>query len=147
VLGNGRPAVSPHEQPVPIASVAKVMTAYVVLKHYPLRAGASGPRFVVGRDDVVDTEARRREGQSVVDVRAGEQLAERDALMAVLLPSANNVAVLVARQVSGSVASFVAQTTRTYWLPVAGEVTNTNTLLGQDGFVGMKTGSDGPAGG
>ena len=32
--------------------------------------------------------------------------AERDALMAILLPSANNVAVLVARQVSGSVASF-----------------------------------------
>ena len=35
VLGNGRPAVSPHEQPVPIASLAKVMTAYLVLKHYP----------------------------------------------------------------------------------------------------------------
>jgi D-alanyl-D-alanine carboxypeptidase (penicillin-binding protein 5/6) len=196
VLGNGRPAVSPHQQPVPIASVAKVMTAYVVLKHYPLRAGDSGPRFVVGQDDVADTEARRREGQSVVDVRAGEQLTERDALMAILLPSANNVAVLVARQVSGSVASFVAEmnrtaralgmshttytdpsgygdgtvstaldqlrlaqvvakdetlaammATRSYWLPVAGEVTNTNTLLGQDGFVGMKTGSDEAAGG
>jgi len=37
--------------------------------------------------------------------------------------------------------------TRTYWLPVAGEVTNTNALLGQDGFVGMKTGSDEAAGG
>jgi D-alanyl-D-alanine carboxypeptidase (penicillin-binding protein 5/6) len=196
VLGNGRPAVSPHQQPVPIASVAKVMTAYVVLKHYPLRAGDSGPRFVVGQDDVVDTETRRRGGQSVVDVRAGEQLTERDALMAILLPSANNIAVLVARQVSGSVASFVAEmndtartlgmsqttytdpsgyddgtvstaldqlrlaqvvakddtpaammATRTYWLPVAGEVTNTNALLGHDGFVGMKTGSDGAAGG
>jgi D-alanyl-D-alanine carboxypeptidase (penicillin-binding protein 5/6) len=196
VLGNARPAVSPHEQPVPIASVAKVMTAYVVLMHYPLHAGDSGPRFVVGQDDVVDTEARRREGQSVVDVRAGEQLTERDALMAILLPSANNLAVLVARQVSGSVASFVAEMnrtaralgmshttytdpsgyddgtvstaldqlrlaqvvakdetlaammeTRSYWLPVAGEVTNTDTLLGRDGFVGMKTGSDGAAGG
>jgi D-alanyl-D-alanine carboxypeptidase (penicillin-binding protein 5/6) len=196
VLGNGRPAVSPHEQPVPIASVAKVMTAYVVLKHDPLRAGDSGPRFVVGHDDVVDTETRRRDGQSIVDVRAGEQLTERDALMAILLPSANNISVLVARQVSGSVASFVADmndtaralgmshttytdpsgyddgtvstaldqlglaqevakdetlaammATRTYWLPVAGEVTNTNALLGHDGFVGMKTGSDEAAGG
>jgi D-alanyl-D-alanine carboxypeptidase (penicillin-binding protein 5/6) len=196
VLGNGRPAVSPHQQPVPIASVAKVMTAYLVLKHYPLRASDSGPRFVVSQDDVVDTEARRREGQSVVDVRAGEQLTERDALMAILLPSANNVAVLVARQVSGSVASFVAEmnrtaralgmshttytdpsgrdeatvstaldqlrlarvvagdqtlaammATRSYSLPVAGEVTNTNALLGHDGFVGMKTGSDKAAGG
>jgi D-alanyl-D-alanine carboxypeptidase (penicillin-binding protein 5/6) len=196
VLGHGRPTVSPHQQPVPIASVAKVMTAYLVLEHDPLRAGDSGPRFVVGQDDVVDTEARRREGQSVVEVRAGEQLTERDALMAILLPSANNVAVLVARQVAGSVASFVAEmnrtaralgmshttytdpsgyddgtvstardqlrlaqvvakdetlaammATRSYRLPVAGEVTNTNALLGHDGFVGMKTGSDEAAGG
>jgi D-alanyl-D-alanine carboxypeptidase (penicillin-binding protein 5/6) len=196
VLGNGRPAVSPHQRPVPIASVAKVMTAYVVLEHYPLRAGDSGRRFVVGQRDVVDTEKRRRGGQSVVGVRAGERLTERDALMAILLPSANNVAALVARQVSGSVASFVAEmnrtaralgmshttytdpsgyddgtvstaldqlrlakvvakdetlaammATRSYWLPVAGQVTNTNALLGHDGFVGMKTGSDKAAGG
>jgi D-alanyl-D-alanine carboxypeptidase (penicillin-binding protein 5/6) len=32
-------------------------------------------------------------------------------------------------------------------LPVAGTVRNTNTLLGQDGFVGIKTGSDDAAGG
>jgi serine-type D-Ala-D-Ala carboxypeptidase (penicillin-binding protein 5/6) len=196
VLGNGRPAVSPHQRPVPIASVAKVMTAYLVLQHHPLRAGDSGRRFVVGQRDVVDTETRRRGGQSIVAVRAGEQLTERQALMAILLPSANNIAVLVARQVSGSVASFVAEmnrtaralgmsrttytdpsgyddgtvstaldqlrlarvvakdrtlaammATRTYWLPVAGEVTNTNALLGHDGFVGMKTGSDEAAGG
>lgn len=196
VLGNGRPAVSPHEHPVPIASVAKVMTAYLVLKRYPLHAGDSGRRFVVGQGDVADTETRRREGQSVVDVRAGEQLTEREALMAILLPSANNIAVLVAHQVAGSVPSFVAEmnrtahalgmshttytdpsgydagtvstaldqlrlaqvvakdkplaammATRTYWLPVAGEVTNTNALLGHDGFVGMKTGSDDAAGG
>jgi D-alanyl-D-alanine carboxypeptidase (penicillin-binding protein 5/6) len=196
VVDNGRPAVSPDQQPVPIASVAKVMTAYLVLKHDPLRTGDSGRRFVVGQDDVMDTENRGREGQSVVDVRAGEQLTERDALMAILLPSANNVSVLVARQVSGSVASFVAEmnrtaralgmshttytdpsgyddgtvstaldqlrlaqvvardetlaammATRTYWLPVAGAVTNTNALLGHDGFVGMKTGSDEAAGG
>ena len=96
VLGNGRPAVSPHQQPVPIASLAKVMTAYLVLKHYPLHAGDSGRRFVVGQRDVVDTETMRREDQSIVDVRAGEQLTERDAVMAILLPSANNIAVLVA---------------------------------------------------
>ncbi len=196
VLGNGRPVASPHQQPVAIASVAKVMTAYVVLEHHPLRAGEDGPRFVVGQDDVADTERRRHDGQSVVDVTAGEQLTEREALMAILLPSANNVAVLVARQVSGSVASFVAEmnrtaralgmsrttytdpsgyddgtvstaldqlrlarvvakdqslaammATRTYALPVAGAVTNTNALLGHDGFVGMKTGSDEAAGG
>lgn len=196
MLGRGRPVATPHERPVPIASVAKVMTAYIVLARYPLRAGESGPRFVIGEDDVADTEARRREGQSVVAVRAGEQLTERDALMAILLPSANNVAVLLAREVAGSVPSFVAEmnrtaralgmshttytdpsgyddgtvstaldqlrlaqvvardgtlsammATRSYWLPVAGQVSNTNALLGHDGFVGMKTGSDEAAGG
>ncbi|MBS1868158.1 MAG: D-alanyl-D-alanine carboxypeptidase [Actinobacteria bacterium] len=196
VLDGGRPAASPHQRPVPIASVAKVMTAYVVLKHHPLRAGESGPLFTVSQDDVVDTDARRRGGQSVVDVRAGEQLTERDALMAILLPSANNVSLLVAREVAGSVPAFVAEmnrtaralgmshttytdpsgyddgtvstaldqlrlaqavardrtlaammATRSYSLPVAGEVTNTNALLGHDGFVGMKTGSHAAAGG
>jgi D-alanyl-D-alanine carboxypeptidase (penicillin-binding protein 5/6) len=196
VLGNGQPAGSPLEQPVPIASLAKVMTAYLVLKHYPLHAGDSGRRFVIGQSDVVNTETMRREDQSILDVRAGEQLTERDALMAILLPSANNIALMVARQVDGSVASFVTEmnhtaqalgmshttytdpsgydagtvstaldqlrlarlvvedktlaammATRSYSLPVAGEVTNTNTLLGQDGFVGMKTGSDDLAGG
>jgi D-alanyl-D-alanine carboxypeptidase (penicillin-binding protein 5/6) len=196
VLGDGRLAVSPNQRPVPIASVAKVMTAYLVLEHHPLHAGEGGRRFVVTQHDVVETEARRRGGQSVVAVRAGEQLTERQALMAILLPSANNVAMLVARQVSGSVAAFVAEmnrtarelgmsqttytdpsgydagtvstaldqlrlarvvakdrtlaammATRSYWLPVAGVVTNTNALLGHDGFVGMKTGSDQAAGG
>src|SRR5437763_970695 len=71
VLDNGRPVVSPHQHPVPIASVAKVMTAYLVLKHYPLNADDSGPRFLVSQDDVEDTETRHHEGQSVVDVRAG----------------------------------------------------------------------------
>ena len=196
VLGNGRPAVSPHQQPAPIASLAKVMTAYVVLRHHPLQAGDSGRRFVVSQRDVADTETRRREDQSIVDIHAGEPLTEREALMGMLLPSANNIAVLVARQVAGSVSSFVAgmnrtahalgmsnttytdpsgfdkhtvstaldqlrlarvvadndtlaamMGTRSYSLPVAGEVTNTNALIGHDGFVGMKTGSDDAAGG
>src|ERR1700760_1792714 len=38
VLGDGHFAVSPNQHPVPIASLAKVMTAYLVLKHYPLDA-------------------------------------------------------------------------------------------------------------
>jgi D-alanyl-D-alanine carboxypeptidase (penicillin-binding protein 5/6) len=37
--------------------------------------------------------------------------------------------------------------TRSVTLPVAGAVSNTNTLLGHGGFVGVKTGSDDAAGG
>jgi D-alanyl-D-alanine carboxypeptidase (penicillin-binding protein 5/6) len=42
VLGNNRPKASPDEQPVPIASVTQVMTAYLVLKHYPLSRAQDG---------------------------------------------------------------------------------------------------------
>jgi D-alanyl-D-alanine carboxypeptidase (penicillin-binding protein 5/6) len=42
-------------------------------------------------------------------------------------------------------ASIVATPSAT--LPVAGTVHNTNALLGHDGFVGVKTGSDNAAGG
>ncbi len=42
VHGNGRPAASPREQPVPIASLAKVMTAYLTLKRYPLSGAQDG---------------------------------------------------------------------------------------------------------
>ncbi len=196
VLSDGRRAASPGQQPVPIASVAKVMTAYVVLKRHPLAAADDGPRFAVDERDVAVTEAMRRDGQSVVAVRAGERLTERQALLAILLPSANNVAMLLARQVDGSLTAFVAEmnrtaralgmsrttytdpsgyddgtvstardqlrlarvvaadetlaammATRSAWLPEAGTVTNTDALLGRDGFVGLKTGSDRAAGG
>ena len=34
-------------RPVPIASVAKLMTAYVILQDHPLSAGESGPDITV----------------------------------------------------------------------------------------------------
>ena len=48
MLGNGRPAASPHEQPVAIASLAKVMTAYVVLERYPLGGEQDGSDSAAG---------------------------------------------------------------------------------------------------
>ncbi len=42
MLGSGRPAASPDEQPVPIASLAKVMTAYRTLERYPLSGAQDG---------------------------------------------------------------------------------------------------------
>src|SRR6266542_5912903 len=58
------------------------------------------------------TEARRRNDESPVPVRAGEQLTERQALAALLLPSANNMAAMLARHVAGSVAAFVGEMNR-----------------------------------
>jgi D-alanyl-D-alanine carboxypeptidase (penicillin-binding protein 5/6) len=123
-------------------------------------------------------------------------LTERQALQALLLPSANNIAAVLAQWDAGSTTRFVARmnatarslgmthtrytdpsgyddatvstaadqvrivdramrlrvfasivATPSETLPVAGTVGNTDALLGQDGFVGVKTGSDAAAGG
>ena len=94
--------------PVPIASVAKVMTAYVVLQEAPMEIGDSGPTIRITAEDVADTERRKANGESVVPVAAGADLTELQALQALLLPSANNVAVVLARSTAGSVDEFVA---------------------------------------
>jgi D-alanyl-D-alanine carboxypeptidase (penicillin-binding protein 5/6) len=109
VLGNGRPAASPDQQPVPIASLAKVMTAYLVLKHYPLGGAQDGFTIAVTGADVQDEVQDAAENQSGVAVAAGEQLTERQLLEALLIPSGNNIAWILASQVAGSEPGFVAE--------------------------------------
>ena len=195
-IGQAQVQAGPNQHAAPIASVAKVMTAYLVLRDHPLGVGQGGPTITLTDADVADTDRRSRQRESVVPVIAGEQLSELQALQALLLPSANNIAAVLARWDAGSVARFVAhmnatarslRMTRTRYtdpsgyddrtvstaadqlrvvdqamrvpafasivatpsatLPVAGTVRNTNMLLGRDGFVGVKTGSDRAAGG
>jgi D-alanyl-D-alanine carboxypeptidase (penicillin-binding protein 5/6) len=195
-IGQSQVQVGPRQHAAPIASVAKVMTAYLVLRDHPLHLGQDGPTITLTDADVADTDRRREQGESVVPVAAGEQLTERQALLALLLPSANNIAAILARWDAGSTDRFVARMnatarslgmTHTHYtdpsgfdeatvstaadqvrivdramrlplfasivatpsvtLPVAGTVQNTNTLLGHNGFVGVKTGSTAAAGG
>jgi D-alanyl-D-alanine carboxypeptidase (penicillin-binding protein 5/6) len=91
----------------PIASLAKVMTAYLVLARRPIAAGSNGFAMTVHARDVDDWHRRVAEDQSTVPVRAGERLTERQALAALLLPSANNIAIMLARRAAGSVRRFV----------------------------------------
>jgi serine-type D-Ala-D-Ala carboxypeptidase (penicillin-binding protein 5/6) len=196
VEGLGSVGASGGQTPVPIASVAKVMTAYLTLKQHPLAPGQEGFRVRITKADVADLHARIALDQSVVNVRAGEVLSERQALEALLLPSANNVAALLAVHEAGNIGAFVAEMNEaaaelgmddTHYtdpsgfeestvstaadqlelarvamadptfaeivampsvvLPVAGVVANYNELVGHEGFVGIKTGSDEAAGG
>src|SRR5438477_5836649 len=193
--GRSQVQAGPNQHAAPIASVAKVMTAYLVLRDHPLRAGEDGPTITLTGADVADTDRRSRQRESVVPIVAGERLTERQALQALLLPSANNIAAVLARWDAGTTVRFVARMnaiarslgmTRTRYtdpsgyddatvstaidqlrivdramrlpvfasivatpsvtLPVASTVHNTNTLLGHNGFVGVKTGSDSAAG-
>jgi D-alanyl-D-alanine carboxypeptidase (penicillin-binding protein 5/6) len=109
VLGNGRPAASPEEQPVPIASLAKVMTAYLTLKRYPLGGAQDGLTITITAAEVPDEVQDTAENRSGVAVAAGEELTERQLLEALLIPSGNNIARVLAAQVAGSATSFVAE--------------------------------------
>jgi D-alanyl-D-alanine carboxypeptidase (penicillin-binding protein 5/6) len=195
-IGQSPVQAGPNQHAAAIASVAKVMTAYLVLRDHPLRPGEDGPTITLTDADVADTDRRRGQDESVVSIAAGEQLTERQALQALLLPSANNIAGVLARWDVGSEGGFVVRmnavarslgmthtrytdpsgyddatvstaadqvrivdramrlpafasivATPSATLPVAGTVHNTNRLLGQNGFVGVKTGSDDAAGG
>ena len=95
--------------PVPIASLAKIMTAYVVLRDHPLPAAGSGPAITVTAADVAAYASDERQGQSVVRVAAGEKLTERQALEAMLIPSGNNIASMLASWDAGSDGAFVAK--------------------------------------
>jgi len=107
VLGNDRPAVSPHEHPVAIASLAKVMTAYLTLKRYPLSAAQDGFAITVTVAEAQATVEAAAQAQSVVAVRPGEQLTERQLLEALLIPSGNNIAQMLAAVVAGTQTRFV----------------------------------------
>ena len=96
-------------RPVPIASLAKMMSAYVVLGDHPLPAGGPGPVIAVTAADAAAYASDRRQGQSVVRVVPGEKLTERQALEALLIPSGNNIAALLAGWDAGSQRAFVAK--------------------------------------
>ncbi len=109
VEGVGSFGTSGSSTPAPIASVAKVMTAYLTLLEHPLAPGGQG--FVVRITPAEATEEGERVAldESTLSVRAGERLTERQALEALLLPSANNIAALLARHDAGGTAAFVAR--------------------------------------
>jgi D-alanyl-D-alanine carboxypeptidase (penicillin-binding protein 5/6) len=107
VEGVGNLGSSGGRTPVPIASVAKVMTAYLTLLEHPLAAGGAGFTITITPADVAEEQQRAALGESTLAVRAGERITERQALEALLLPSANNVAALLAAREAGGLAAFV----------------------------------------
>ena len=91
----------------PIASVTKAMTALVILETRPLLAGQAGPTLTMTQQDVDDYHAIAAGGGSFAPVFLGEQLTERELLLGLMLPSANNFALTAGRWIDGSVTTFV----------------------------------------
>ncbi|GGJ51788.1 D-alanyl-D-alanine carboxypeptidase [Streptomyces brasiliensis] len=106
VQGIGSFGSNGTQKPVPIASVAKVMTAYIILRDHPLKSGADGPKIKI--DQAAQDQSRAGQ-ESTVDVTAGDSITQREALESILIASANNVARLLARWDAGSEKAFVAK--------------------------------------
>ncbi|MFG2053074.1 D-alanyl-D-alanine carboxypeptidase family protein [Micromonospora sp. NPDC048930] len=113
VEGLGSLGTSGGSDPVPIASVTKVMTAYVILTEHPLDRGEQGPELTVSAEQAAAYPRELARGESLVPVVAGAVFTERQALQAVLLPSANNMARILAAWDAGSIEAFVAKMNRT----------------------------------
>ncbi len=104
VDGIGTFGSSGEQKPVPIASVAKVMTAYLILRDHPLKSGAEGP--MIGIDALAEKQSDAGQ-ESTVTVTEGDEISQREAIEAILIASANNVARLLARWDAGSEKAFV----------------------------------------
>lgn len=92
--------------PVPIASIAKVITALSILKEKPLSSGQPGPTITLTAADAKLYHDYLAKDGSVVPVAAGQRISEYQALQAMMLPSANNIADTMAKWVFGSVSEY-----------------------------------------
>lgn len=196
VSGVGSIGSSGTTQPVPVASIAKVLAAYVVLRDHPLNPGDQGPAITVPADVAAAYQAGVAGAQSEVQVTAGESLTEYQVLQGLLIASGNDMADLLGDWDAGGTPAFVAKMNTaakslgldsthitdpsgldsatvssasdlvrlaeaamaipifkqivaepSVTLPQAGLVYNFDYDLGHNGIIGIKTGSDGAAGG
>ncbi|MCY0926693.1 D-alanyl-D-alanine carboxypeptidase [Streptomyces sp. H27-H1] len=100
VGGAGDVGTFGEQKPVPTASVAKVMTAYVILKGHPLKKDEAGPRIEVDAKAVADGTS---ESESRIEgLTAGTRFSQQEMLKMLMIPSGNNIARLLARWDTGS---------------------------------------------
>ena len=97
------------EGPVPIASLAKMATAVVVLRDHPLAVDASGPSITISADEANQFDVDLQNDETNIPLQAGEMLTERQLLEATLIASANDAAYALAVWDAGSVPAFVAK--------------------------------------
>ena len=196
VVGVGAVGQVRGSQAVPVAGLAELLAAYVVLSDHRLAPGADGPSIAVTADALTSYQAGQASQESEVPIAAGESLTELEALEGLLVDSGADMATVLADWDAGSVSVFVAKmnatavalglttthitdptgvdptTTSTAEdlvrlgeaslsipvlrqivslgqasVPMTNVVFNPNFDLGQDGIIGIKTGSDSNAAG
>ena len=195
-VGYGVLASHGQQTAYPTASTIKLLTALTVMQKKPLFLGETGPNITLSAADAKLYTDFLAVGGSVIPVAAGQIITEHQGLEAMLLPSANNMAVTLAIWAYGNMDIFLSaanqlannlgmtntrvtdpsglqpdtvSTARDLVLlgqaamrqpviaqivsekvaqfPGVGTIQNTNSLLGQDAIIGIKTGNSDEAGG
>lgn len=114
-------------KPIPSASTIKLVTALAVLQKKPLGPNEQGPTITIKQSDVAIYNWYVAHNGSSMPVYAGQKLSQRQALEAVLLRSANNVADSLVRWAFGSheaYRAFAQQYVESLGMP--------NTTIGSD---------------
>lgn len=104
--GFGALATHGNKAPRPTASIAKVITVLAVLEQKPLAKGQQGPMITITKADVELYNKYYRMNGSTVKVIEGEEISQYQAMQAVLLPSANNMADTLAIWAFGSMQAY-----------------------------------------
>lgn len=86
----------------PTASIAKVITALMVLDAKPLRLGEVGETITITAQDAALYEHARSTGQSNLSVSEGQTITEYQALQGMMMVSSNNLAYTLAAWAFGS---------------------------------------------
>lgn len=178
-------------EPLPIASITKLITALVILDASPLAsADDPGPTITFGKADHDLYDQYYVQGATIAPMPTGTSMSLHDALAVMLIPSASNYADALSSRIFGSQSAFLSATrawlashgltgttvteptgisprntstpadllaiaklaaahpaiarivaTPSVSIPGAGQLINTNALLGTAGITGLKTGN------
>ena len=90
------------------ASIAKVITVLCVLEKYPLKTGETGPTLTMTAEDVQMMWNEINRNGTHLSITEGETLTEYQAIQAIMLPSANNIADTLAVWAFGSMDAYIA---------------------------------------
>ncbi|WP_353814100.1 D-alanyl-D-alanine carboxypeptidase family protein [Agromyces sp. SYSU T00266] len=111
---DGLVAAGDEDASMPMASIAKVITALVVLEEHPIPEGEGGPQIAYTDADIDIYWDMVAQNGSVAPVVAGSELSLKESLEAMMLPSGNNYSISIANWAFGSVDAYVGRATA--WL-------------------------------
>jgi D-alanyl-D-alanine carboxypeptidase (penicillin-binding protein 5/6) len=109
LAGQGALGSTGGSAPVPIASLAKVMTALVILRDHPIGPADPGPAVTITPADVAQYKTAMAGEEASLKVVAGETITERQMLDALLVGSADNITSTLANWDVGGEPALVAK--------------------------------------